>query len=423
MKIKLLIIILLSGFVLHAQQIPVVIYNATIHVGNGTIINDGMIVIRNAVIEYIGPKKELDFNMNDVSSIDAAGKQVYPGLIALNSTVGLKEIEAARATNDFYEIGSYNSNVRSLIAFNTDSKVIPTLRTNGVLLAQVVPDAGIIQGQSSVMKMSGWNWEDAVVATDNNMHMHWPSAYRYDYQNQTIVTSNTYSKEVDDITTFFNEAKSYGATKDHAVKNLRFEAMRKVFTGESRLFISANEAKEIIGAIDFAKSFGLKIVIVGGRESYRVTDLLKENNIPVLLESTHELPGTDDDAVDLPYRLPALLTNAGILCGLTVCNEGSSYWNVRNLPFEAGTACAYGLTKEQALTMITMNNAVIAGISGSYGTLETGKSATLFICDGDVLDMRTSELRYIFINGERIGIENWQNELARKFMLKYSIIK
>ncbi len=423
MRSGLLLFLVLITAIAQAQQIPVVIYNAQIHTGTGSIIENGMIIMRYGKIEYIGAKKETDFNLNDVSSIDATGKQVYPGFIAMNTEVGLLEIEAARATRDANEIGSYNPNVRSLIAYNTDSKVIPTLRTNGILLAQVVPDAGIIQGQSSVMKMAGWNWEDAVVETDNTMHMHWPSAYSYNYDQNIFSANPDYDKQVNDITGFYKEAKAYCAVAEHAEKNLRFEAMQKVCSGEQQLFITANHAKEIIGAVNFAKANGVKIVIVGGRQSYRVLPLLKENNIPVVIESVHELPAFEGDAVDLPYRLPGILTNAGILCGLTISNRGSGYWNVRNLPFEAGTAAAYGLTKEQALALITSNNAKILGIDKNYGTLETGKSATLFISEGDALDMRSSVVKYIFINGERISPENWQTDLYKKYTIKYGVEK
>lgn len=421
MKIKLIAVLLLININMFGQAVPVVISNATIHVGNGTIIENGMVIIENGKIKYAGINKESGYDLNSVSAIDASGKHIYPGIIAMNSQIGLKEIELVRATNDIVEVGEFNPNVRSIIAYNTDSKVIPTVRTNGILLAQIIPDGGIISGQSSIVKLSGWNWEDAAINIDNGMQMDWPSVYTYDYEKGFYTINKNYNNGVNDIRNFIMEAKVYCSIEKHDIKNLRFEAMRKIFSGDQKLFINAGHAKEIIGAVDMAKEYSINIVIVGGRQSYKVADLLKENNIAVLLESTHELPYFEGDDVDLPYKLPFLLTEAGILCGLTMSNDGSSYWNIRNLPFDAGTAAAYGLSKEKALELITLNNAKILGIENNYGTVETGKSATLFISNGDVLDMKTSILTNIFINGERIKVENWQDELNEKYLIKYGI--
>lgn len=406
---------------IYAQQVPVVISNATIHVGDGTVINNGMVIFKNGKLDYVGINKDSGLDENTASLIDGTGKHVYPGIIAMISELGLVEIDAARATRDNYEVGVYNPNLRSLIAYNTDSRIIPTVRSNGILLAQVTPNGGVISGQSSVLKLTGWNWEDAVVASDKAMHMHWPEAYRYNWNNDNYEISKTYQTEVADINNFVESAKAYCAVEKHTEMNLRFEAMRKVFAGEQKMFVTANSAKSIIGAVEFSKKFSIQIVIVGGRQSYLVTELLKSNNIPVIVESTHELPAMAGDPVDLPYKLPYLLKQAGVFCGLTISNGGNSHWNVRNLPFIAGTAAAYGLTKEEALQLITLNNAKLLGIDNNYGSLVAGKSATLFVSEGDALDMRTSILTNIFINGERIKVANWQNDLSKKYEIKYGI--
>jgi len=420
LKILSILFLLLTGIV-RGQQVPVVISNATIHVGDGSVINNGMVIFKNGKLTYVGINKESGYDENTASLIDGTGKHVYPGLIGIAAELGLIEITAVRSTRDAYEVGVFNPNIRSLIAYNTDSKVIPTLRSNGILLAQVVPGGGVISGQSSIMKLSGWNWEDAVVATDKGMHMQWPEAYGYNYFTETYELSKTYLKEVTDIYNFVQEAKAYCSITEHKEKNLRFEAMRKVFTRDQKMFINANSAKSIIGAVEFGKKFGVQIVIVGGMQSYRVIDLLKENNIPIILETTHELPQMSGDPVDLVYKLPSILTRAGIFCGLTISNGGDSYWNLRNLPFVAGSAAAYGLTTEEALQLITSNNAKILGIDTDYGTLTEGKSATLFVSTGDALDMKTSVLTNIFINGERMKVENWQDELSKKYEIKYGI--
>ena len=421
MQLRITIFFIVISSTLFAQKVPVVITNATLHIGNGTVIENGLVIIQDGILQYAGPNKESGYNDNTATLIDATGKHVYPGIIAMHNQLGLKEVEAVRSTRDAYEVGQFNPNVRSIIAYNTDSKVIPTLRTNGILLAQVIPDGGIISGQSSVVKLSGWNWEDAAIKMDNGMHLVWPGYYRYDYKTGSYKESESYINEVIAIKNFFAEAEAYCNTETHATKNLRFEAMRKIFSGDQKLFINANDAKQIIGVVDFTNMYKLNIVLVGGRQSYRVLDLLKENKIPVLLQSTHELPAREGDIIDLPYKLPAILLRAGIECGLSISNEGGSYWNMRNLPFDAGTAVAYGLTKEEALKMITLTNAKFLGIEKNYGTLETGKSATLFISEGDVLDMRTSRLTNIYINGEKTAVGNWQTDLSKKYEQKYGI--
>jgi len=420
MKTKLFFLCILVQSALFAQQNKVTVINdVTIHTGNGTVIEHGTIMIKNGRLDYVGELKT-SFGESAVDLVvHPAGSHVYPGLIAVNAQIGLKEIEQARATLDFNEVGNYNPNIRSVVAYNTDSKVIPTVRSNGILLAQVMPAGGVINGQSSVVKLSGWNWEDAAVKTDIAMHINWPAVYSYDYPSGRYISNAKYADEVNGIRQFLNEAKAYCAVETHATKNLRFEAMRNLLAGRQPLFVKAYYAKEMISAVDLAKEFNIKLVLISGAQVAHVTDLLKENNIPVVLESTFLLPSTEDEDVDMPYKLPALLQEKGILFGLTVSNEGSSYWNVRNLPFAAGIAAANGLTKEQALSSVTWNNAKILGIEQDYGTLETGKSATLFISDGDMLDMQTSRISSVFINGEEVDVKNWQNDLYEKYSGKY----
>ncbi len=403
-----------------AQNFALVFNDVIIHVGNGTVIEHGTVVVKNGKITYAGALNN-SFDAGATVVANMQGKHIYPGMIALNAQVGLKEIELARATLDMTEVGVYNPNVRSIIAYNTDSKVIPTVRSNGVLLSQPTPDGGVISGQSSLVKHTGWNWEDAAVQTDIAMHINWPSVYTYDYATGKNKLDPNYEKAVAELKNFILEAKAYCATEIHAEKNLRFEAMRNLLAGKQKLFVNAYQAKEIISAVDLAKEFNIQMVLVSGSAVSHVLNLLKENNITVVLESTFLLPSEEGEDVDLPYKLPAILQSNGILFGLTVSNEGSSYWNVRNLPFAAGIAAGNGLTKEQALAAVTYNNAKILGVENAYGTLEPGKSATLFVSEGDVLDMMTSKIIYILIQGEIISVENWQTDLYKQYSGKYGV--
>ncbi|MGZ3812987.1 MAG: amidohydrolase family protein [Mucilaginibacter sp.] len=400
-----------------AQSKPIVISGATIHVGNGQVINSGYIAFDKGKITAIGEGAAPQIAGAEV--IDATGKQLYPGFICPITTLGLVEIEeGARGTVDEYETGDLNPNVRSIIAYNTDSKVIPTVRSNGILLAQPTPSGAMMAGQSSVVQLDAWNWEDAAYKTDIGIHMDWPVIRPASRRRATPTPQESPEertlKALDAIYSLFNQAKAYADARP-AVTNLRFEAMKGLFNGSKKLFVNVDGAKEIIQAVTFGKRMSVPVVIVGGRESYLVTALLKDNNVPVILRETQTVPDKDDDDVYLPYKMPKILQDAGVLYGLT----GTGFWRQRNLPFEAGQACGFGLTKEQALSMITINNAKILGIDKTTGTLEVGKDANLFISKGDALDMITIDVETAFIQGRNINLDNLHKQLYKKFSAKY----
>ncbi|TWR29927.1 amidohydrolase family protein [Mucilaginibacter pallidiroseus] len=398
------------------QSKPVIITGATIHVGNGTVYNNGYIAFDKGKITAVGEGAAPNTAGADV--IDAAGKQLYPGFICPVTNLGLVEFEAVKASVDDSETGELNPHVRALIAYNTDSKVIPTVRSNGVLLAQATPDGGVISGQSSVMMLDGWNWEDAAYKTDVAIHLNWPynrPSFRRAPAPGGMSPAERTQKEIDALEDLFGQAKAYAEIGKPSVKNLRFDAMKGLFNGSKKLFVNANNAKEIIQAINFGKKWGVQVVIVGGVESYLVTDVLKQNNVPVIIRETQTLPDKDEDDVYLPYKLPRMLQDAGVLYGLT----GIGFWRQRNLPFEAGQAVGYGLTKEQALSMITLNNAKILGIDKTTGTLEVGKDANLFISKGDALDMITLGVENAYIQGRNIDLDNLHKQLYKRYSEKY----
>lgn len=398
------------------QSQPIVLRGGTAHIGNGQVIENSIIRFENGKITFVGTTGEFIPDDN-TKIIDATGKHVYPGLIAANTTIGLSEIEAVRATLDFTETGELNPNVRTIIAYNTDSKIIPTIRSNGVLLAQITPRGGRISGMSSVVELDAWNWEDAAYKTDIGIHLNWPSKFSqagWWGEPGEIKMNDKYEGEVDAIHDFFKQAKSYSATTPQEI-NQRFEAMKGLFAEEKKLFVHVNEATEILEAIDFSKQHSLKIVIVGGRDAWRVAEYLKANNIPVILQSLHELPAKQDDDIDMMYKLPALLKQAGV----EFCISMDGSWGQRSLPFVAGSSVAYGLTKEEALATITSSPAKILGLEKSLGTIETGKEATLIISSGDVLDMRTSNIENAFIRGKQIDLDDLHKVLYRKFRAKY----
>jgi imidazolonepropionase-like amidohydrolase len=425
---KLTLIILLASIKTFAQNpapaLPqkeaVLIMNATAHIGNGQTITNSAIAFKDGKLVLVADATRIKIDSREYPVvIDGNGKHVYPGFIDCNSDLGLTEIDLVRSTRDFAEVGEYNQNVRSIIAYNTDSKVTPTVRSNGVLMAQIVPQGGIISGQSTVVELDAWNWEDAAYKTDEGMHMNWPRMYVIpnNAKESEEIQRQKIQNNINAIDQMLSEAKSYAASKGNEEKNLKFEAMRGLFDGTKTLYVHCDYVKEIVSAVNTIKKYGIRMAIVGGSDSYLVTDLLKTNNVSVVLSSTHALPPREDDDVDLPYKLPGILQKAGVLYAITY--EGN--WQVRNLMFNAGTAAAYGLTKEEALAAITINPARILGIDKQVGTLEVGKDATLIISDGDALDMRTNNVTHAFIRGKDINLDNVQKQLYHKYMKKYNL--
>ncbi len=426
-KLNILLLTLLVSFSGLAQQTPAPkqsnaysIEGATLHMGNGKVIENALIMFDNGKITFVGSAMMKIARQGEI--IDAKGKHVYPGFIAPNSTLGLVEVDAVRASDDEDEIGAMNPHVRSIIAYNTESKVVESMRPNGILMAQITPRGGRISGTSSIVQLDAWNWEDAIIKEDDGIHLNWPSAYsrgRWWLGEPRILKENkNYSKEVEELAQFFSQNNAY-QTSDKNPKNLPFEALNGLTDGAKTLYVHVDKEKGITDAINFAKAQNIKnMVIVGGYEANKVTDLLKENNIPVLLQRVHSLPNNTDDDYDLPFKLATELVNAGVLVGLE--NAGDmERMNTRNLPFLAGTTVAYGLTKEQALSLITYNSAKILGVENTVGSLEVGKDATLFISEGDALDMRTDKLTKAFIQGRDISLETHQTELAKRYSEKY----
>jgi imidazolonepropionase-like amidohydrolase len=223
---------------------------------------------------------------------------------------------------------------------------------------------------------------------------------------------------LEEIKSFFRQAKAYNEEATHKETNLKLEAVKGLFNKSQKLFVHGDQAKQMLLAIDFVKEFGFDVVIVGGSESYQIADLLKQNNIAVILGPEHELPAMEDDDVDQPYKTPAALQKAGVLFALNDNNEETRY---RNLSFNAGTAVTYGLSKEEALQAITLNAAKILGVADKTGSLEVGKDANIVICDGDILDMKSSNVAEAFIQGRHVSLDNKQKQLYERYKHKYGI--
>jgi len=405
------------------QSQPIILAGATVHVGNGEVIENGAVAFRDGNIEMVAEASALeDMDLSDYQVVPAEGQHIYPGFILPNTTVGLKEIGSVRATVDEAEQGILNPNVRAMISYNTDSEIIPTLRYNGILLAQTTPQGGLIPGTSSVMQLDAWNWEDAVVQPDDAMHLNWPNRFRQEFDYTTLTVKRVKNKNYDEQRRMLEElladATTYLGMGQPTESNLKLEALAGLFDGSKALHIHADEAKQIIESIRFAEDRGVqRIVLVSSGDALLVADFLKARDIPVIVKNVHVLPNRPDDAVNVPYELPSRLLEAGLTVGLGY--ERGMNASARNLPFLAGSAVAHGSDKEEALQLITKNNAQILGISDRYGTLEEGKSATLFVSEGDALDMRTNKITRAFVDGRQVTLPALQQRLYQKYKEKY----
>tara|TARA_B110000977_G_scaffold199812_1_gene288329 strand:+ start:2870 stop:4168 length:1299 start_codon:yes stop_codon:yes gene_type:complete len=401
------------------QSKRIMLYGATAHIGNGELIENSLIILEDGKISTIEDANNIRIDISNAEYFDVIGKHIYPGFILPNSTLGLADIDAVRATRDYDEVGEFNPHIRSIIAYNTDSPVLATIRTNGILLGQICPKGGVISGTSSIVEFDAWNYEDALYKEDDGIHLNWPRGpWLYANHEQVEEGENHLEEDLQEVEQFFENAKSYFLSKTPKV-DLSYKAMMGVFDGTQQLFIHASSAKEIKQAVLFSQKMGIKkMVLVGAEESWRIADFLAENEIPVILNRIHRLPMHKNDAVDVAYKTPKILQDAGVLYCLDYQGDMERMGS-RNLPFTAGTSVAYGLTEEEALMSITLNTAKILGLDENLGSLEIGKDATLFVSDGDALDMMTNRIDLAFIRGKKLDLSNHQTDLYKKYKKKH----
>jgi len=425
-SLALLILTILSGGVMgqvpipaKPQSTPLLLKGATLHIGNGQVIENGVIGFAEGKITTVGQSAS-GINEADYTVIDVAGKHIYPGFILPNTQLGISEVSSVRAMSDQAETGDFNPNVRSIIAYNTDSENIPAFRFNGILLAEPTPVGGIISGTSTIVELDAWNWEDAAHTTDVAIHMNWPGRLRgnFDYATYTFsyVKNEKYDEAVQGIEKLFNDVKAYRESPSK-IKNLKLESMLGLFDGTKALILHSDMAKGVVESVKFAQAQGVKrIAVVSGQDVVVVADFLAENKIPVIVPALHDTPNRADYDYDIAYKLASVLSAKGIKVSLS---HTGMLGNSRNLPFYAGTAVAHGMSKEDALKMITSNTAELFGIQDRVGTLEKGKDATLIVSEGDALDMRTNILSHAFIRGKQITLEGRQQMLFKKYSEKY----
>jgi imidazolonepropionase-like amidohydrolase len=416
LKKSLVILLLLAVAIPSFAQSRLEIWRGTtIHVGDGkTLIQNGFVSFYQGKIVAVGSCDTLKIPENAVVKT-FIGKHIYPALIACNTNIGLQEIELARPTRDEQEVGELNPNVRALIAYNTDSRIGPTLRTNGVLMVQTVPDGGLVTGQSSIFKLDAWNWEDAAYRMDDGLHIHWPSMELPRLPEGSNEDPNKgWTEALNTLNKLFEDAKVYG--QNPYPVNLKLAAMQKALKREQKVYIHLHTAKEILAAFEFIAKYNLDAVLVDAEEAYLLANQLEAKKIPVIIGTTHALPNRTDDDIQQPYKTPAQLYKAGVLVAIQHKNWSG---NQRNLPFAAGTAAAYGLLPEQALQCITLNAASVLGIADRTGSISVGKDANLIVSEGDVLDMKSSIIVDACLVGMPVQLRNSQTELYEKYLKHY----
>lgn len=404
------------------QRQPIALVNGTIHTVTHGVIEGGTLLFEHGRITAIGtdvpiPPRALQ--------IDCTGKHIYPGFVTAFSQLGLIEIDAVRATRDVAEVGDFNPNVVAATAYNVESEIIPTVRANGVLIAHVVPLGGLVSGRSSVLYLDGWNAHEATLRRVAGLVVSFPSlSWQRSWWDRRSSEERQREQEqqLQAVYDFFEQARRYAQAVVAGIVrevDLRFEAMRAVFTDSLPVFVLADEYRQIVEAIRFARHFGLRLVLVGAADAWRCLEDIRASGATVILRRIHRLPRRAEEPIDIAYRIPALLEQAGIRFAVAENHT----WPQRNVAFHVGTARAYGLSPEAALRAVTLWPAQILGIDDRVGSLEVGKEATLIVCSGDPFDVRTNRVEQAFIQGRVVDLSSRHRRLAEKYRLRYRLLR
>ena len=421
-----------AGTTLHGQsaQVPaapqegaIVVENARIHPvseGHPDVIERGWIIFEDGRIVDLGEgdPPEIDEQM---TSIDASGLTLLPGFVSAPSQLGLLEVGQVSATDDRREGIDRTPEAAPWIAVNPDSDLIPVARSAGILHTLAVPIGGTIPGQVSVLRMDGWTTEDLAVMRHAGVVLSWPLAAPVNapwMRRGGSDQRNDIGKRVAGIDRWFDDAEAWAAAReaDPTVRtDLRFEAMGPVLRGEKPVFIRADSRGQIETAIAWASSRGYRSVIVGGAAAADCIEVLRASETPVILTRVHRKPASRHHPVDAPHSLPMTLHEAGITFAIGCEDEPA---HERSLSHNAATAAAHGLPRNAALRSITRSPAEIIGVGDRLGSLESGRSATFFLCEGDPLQVSTLPLR-AWIDGREIDLGDRQKRLHEKYREKY----
>ncbi len=405
------------------QKRPVALVGGTVHSVTAPPIEGGTVVFSEGKIVAVGRDVAIP---DDAQKIDCRGKHVYPGLFDADSHLGLVEIQAVRATVDEIETGRINPNVRTATAINPDSELIPTTRSNGVLLTVTSPDGSLITGKSAVIQLDGWTTEDLLLKAEAGLHISWPqiTAIRNWPMPDSIALHVTDKDDmIAEMRRFFSQARAYWLAKTAARESntkapdhdIRLESMIPVLEGKLPVVIDAEELQQIQSAVAFCQREKIKMILYGGYDAPRCADLLKKHDIPVIIASVLRLPMRIHDPYDSAYTTAKRLHEAGVrFCIAGVGRMG----NMRNLPYHAAMAAAYGLPRDEALKSVTLYPAQIFGLADRVGSIESGKDATLIVTTGDPLEI-TTNVTSAYIQGRTVDLNDRHKTLWKKYQEKY----
>ena len=408
------------------QKRPILLRGGTLHTVTGNVLEEYDLLFAEGKIvtidEQIQPSPETDV-------LDIYGKHVVPGFIAGYTRIGLTEISAVKQTNDHSEIGEINPNVRANVAYNPDSDLIPVTRSNGVLIVNSSPSSGRIPGQSSVMTMDGWTWEEATLKHPSALNLNWPNMrynFRKDAKKKEKIQREEYNKSLREMDLLIRDVRAYHHRKnakerkaEHKQKtDLRLESMIPFVVFKDPIHIKANDVRQIEAAIKWSNKHDLNIVIVGGRDAWMIPEVLVQNNIPIIILGVQTTPRRRFEPIHTPYKIPAMLQKAGVHFCISLDPGYPMDGHVRTLPDEAMRAASWGLTKDQALRAITLSAAEILGVDDQIGSLELGKDATLFISDNEPLTQDNHPIK-AYIQGREIDLSDRQKNLWNKYKEKY----
>jgi imidazolonepropionase-like amidohydrolase len=404
------------------QKKPIALINAVVHTLTGPPVENGVLVFEKGKIAAIGAEIKPP---DGAEIIDLKGQHVYPSLIESHSQLGLTEISSTRATLDFAESGTINPNVSAHLAVNPDSELIPVTRANGVLIAVSAPSGGLVSGKASVMQLDGWTYEDMTLRADVGLMINWPQmrAPRRSSSKSAKEDEKQENRpdELKALRALFEQSRTYGKARAASPMTQNFdsrlEAMQPVVTGKIPLIVAADRAAQIQSAVAFGVEQNVRVIIFGGYDSEACAELLKQYNVPVIIDAIHKDPRRDHDDYDAAFTLPERLRKAGVKFCISGSGRSES-WNTRNLPYQAATAAAYGLPYNDAMRAVTIYPAEILGIADRVGTLENGKDATLFVCTGDPLETET-QVTAAWIQGRKVDLSSRHTHLFNKYSEKY----
>lgn len=394
------------------QEGTFLIRGATVWTGTGQTLENANVVIRDGRIEAVGPSA----TAQGATEIDARGKFVYPGMIDSYTPLGLAEIGGIATMNLRSELGEYNPQARAVVAINVDSDMMAITRANGVTSAISAPSGGVISGQAALVNTAGWTWEDIAVRPTAAYVINYPRepSFRFgggDNPAAERAAKERVERQITELKAVLSTARAYEQqrTAGSEETDLMYEAMRPLMRGEIPALISADTEEQIRAVVELGQEFGLKVIINGGDEAWKVRDLLARHDVPVVLGSLQSNPAADAP-YDATFAQPGVLYEAGVKFAFST--GGSA--NARHVPYHAALAVGFGLPKEIAMQALTIWPAEIFGAADQIGSIEAGKVANLFIASGDPLDIRT-QVSEVFIKGRRVPMDDRHTRLYEKY--------